>query len=195
MMVRRLDQPSTLDELHDEIGRAIHFSTEALTWGRYRDRWIREVGARLASLSGVQFSDVISATSCSRGPGHMELFWTDRSSSVLHRWWLAGEGWSRVHRLEDDNADFLAAVSAEGQELLFGVQGRGQVWVRRWAENSYGSVHPVDDVDLIPGEVVGPLTALSRGWEVEVAAWTPEGQQCHLWRQGDSWTDWETDWE
>jgi len=193
MMVRRLDEGSTLDEVHDQIGRALGISTDARTWGQYRDNWLREVDGRLAALHDAHANEAVSATSCSREAGHMEVFWTDRSGNVSHRWWLGDQGWSSVHRLQDVKADYVAAVTAEGQQLLFGVQGTGSVWMRPWDLRDQGWLAP-GVVQVLPGDVVGPLTALSRGRDIELIAWTPEGEQCHRWRDGDGWTPWEIDW-
>lgn len=191
MLIRRLDDGSTLDELHDVIGKALGISTDARTWGQYRDNWLRDVAGRLATLHDPD-SEVVSATSCSRDQGHMELFWTDRSGRVSHRWWLGDQGWSSVHQLEDVEADYIAAVTAEGEQLLFGVQGTGRVWMRPWTLGEQTS--PALGVQVLPGDVTGPLTAVSRGTDIELTAWTTEGEQCHRWRQDGAWSQWDTHW-
>src|SRR5450755_3733387 len=58
-------------------------------------------------------------------------------------------------------------------------------WMRGWdADPRYGKV--ISNPKFLRGEVVGPLTAVSRGASNgELAAWTPECKQCHRWPHSD----------
>lgn len=77
--------------------------------------------------------------------------------------------------------------------MLFGVHGVGRVWCKPWIEGRAG--WPVaGDPEWIQGKVAGPLTAITRGWAIELSAWTPEGRPCHLWREGNGWTKWTGKW-
>ena len=193
MAIRNLDEAAALDELHDRITGALNKRTRATTWGQYRDEWLGRVEGHLRALEAVA-SAVVSAAACSRADNHMELFWTDGSGRVFHRWWL-GAGWSDVRHWDDPSAVYLAAVSRErGDQLLFGMPRRGRVWMRRWQDDPGGGKRP-GAVELLSGEVVGPLTAVSRGSRhVELAASTPAGEQCHRWCHDDRWTNWTTEW-
>jgi hypothetical protein len=193
MMVRSMNDHVALDELYERVLEKLKHRPKMGRWTEHKEKWLQAVDGHLARLQGAEFDGVRSLTSCSREREHMELFWTDRHSRVSYRRWLAAQGWSDVQQMEDVEADHVAAVSAGGDQLLFGVRGAGQVWVRTWKPTDQGYL-VAGDPDWLPGEVVGPLTALSREWEVELAAWTPEGKQCHLWREGNGWSEWEMRW-
>lgn len=176
-------------------------------WGWLTNR-LRPVASAVANWNPIAWrglpssrsAAVVSVTSCSRTPKHMELFWTDGSGRVFHRWWLEDQGgWSAVHHWDEPSAVYVAAVSRQdGDQLLFGMPRRGEVWMRSW------DVHPqqgrvISGPLFLPGEAVGPLTAVSRRpSHVELDAWTPEGEQCHRWSHDeearDGWTQWRMDW-
>jgi TIR domain len=189
LLVKTLDDPAALDQLSDRVARLLQRRPPAATWSKYRHQWLGEVGDRVKQITVPGANEPVSIASCSREPGHMEVFWTDASSRVFYRWWRGEEGWSRVEQMQDVEADYLAAVGGDGLELLFGVKGSGEVWVKRWTEALVAG-----EPRLIAGPVRGPLSALARGSEVELFAWTADGRQCHLWLEGDGWTSWTTDW-
>lgn len=62
MIVRYLDEPDALDELHDRVGDAVGSKTSAQTWGRFRAKWLAGVSAytqkvppvRAASLTDLE---------------------------------------------------------------------------------------------------------------------------------------------
>lgn len=194
MLVKAIDKSDALDELSDRVGALLNRHVAAATWSGYRDQWLAELPKRLKAERAFNGGDEpTSVTSCSREPGHMEVFWTDRSSRVFYRWWLGDQGWSKPAAMKDVRADFVTAVGGDGVELLFGVKGVDEVWVRPWVVNERGWM-TAGPVARIPGLVKGPLNALARGWEVELVAWSANGRQCHLWREGESWTDWSTKW-
>jgi hypothetical protein len=193
MLIKELTDAAALDELRDRIEEIFGQSTNARTWGQYRDQWLYELAAD--RLQEVAQATRLSSSACSRHDGHMELFWTDGSGRVFYRWWEKGSGWSDVRHWDEPNALYVAAISRQdGDELLFGVSSHGPVWMRRWRRNKRGWMVPGDS-EWIPGKVVGPLTAVSHGsWHVELSAWTPTGEQCHIWRLESEWTEWTTDW-
>jgi hypothetical protein len=176
LVVHHLDQPRALDELHDRIADALGIAaTSASIWNASKGEWLRSVEGALEDIP----STVVSVAACSRAPNHMELFWTDGSGNVFHRWWL-GAGWTDVHKWEEPSTVYLAAVSRdEGDQLLFGMPRRGKVWMRSWDDDpTHRKV--ISAPKFLTGEVVGPLTAVSRQpSHVELAAWTPQGKQCH----------------
>jgi hypothetical protein len=132
---------------------------------------------------------------CTRDQAHVDMFWTDPSGTVFVRQWGEAWGWSDKSVLEGPKATHVAAVSRrEGDEWLFGVGKYGQVWARRWITNSRGEMEP-GNVEWIPGEVRGPLSAVPRGADqAELSAWTIDGRQCRLRRQDGRWTKWSTEW-
>jgi hypothetical protein len=193
LLVRTIDDDAALDELHDRVGEAVGRLPKATTWTDGKKKWLGNLTRHLRGIAALPHNGVASAAACSRELGHMELFWTDRSSNVWYRWWIGDEGWSHIERMGDVKADHLATVSADGLEMLFGIHGSGQVWYREWVVGPGGWL-AAGDLQWLPGEVVGPLTAVSRGWAVELAAWMPDGRPCHLWRENNGWTAWTTEW-
>ena len=193
LLVRTVDDDRALDELHDRVGEAVGRLPKATTWTDGKRKWFGDLARHLSGIAAVPHNGVASAAACSRELGHMELFWTDRSSNVWYRWWIGDEGWSHVERMSDVKADHLAAVSPDGLEMLFGIHGSGQVWYRDWVVGPGGWL-AAGDLQWLPGEVVGPLTAVSRGLAVELAAWMPNGKPCHLWRENNGWTAWTSEW-
>ncbi len=193
LLVRTVDDDGALDELHDRVGNAVGLLPKATTWSDGKRKWLGDLTRHLKGIASLPHCGVVSAAACSRELGHMEMFWADHSANVRYRWWLGDEGWSHVERMGEVKADHLAAVSADGLEILFGIHGTGQVWYREWVIRSGGHC-TAGDVQRLPGDVVGPLTGVSRGWAVELAAWTPDGTPCHLWRTTDGWTGWTTEW-
>lgn len=195
MTVRRLDDPTALDELHDRVCDELGRRTRATTWGGYKAQWLGEFDVLHRALLATPATRVISAAACSRLPGHMEVFWTDGSGAVYYRWWLRHRGWSVVLSWDDPPATFVAAVSREtDDELLFGVYERGRVWMRTWERNDDGW-DVAGEPEWIPGEVSGPLTSMSHeSGALELTAWTPSGEPCHTWREHDEWAPWTTNW-
>lgn len=194
LLVRTIDNDEALDELHDRVGDAVGKHSKAAIWNDGKNKWLGDLSRNLHGIAALPPTDgVASATSCSRAVDHMELFWTDLSSNVWFRWWTGDEGWSSAEHMEDVKADYVAAISADGLEMLFGLHGCGQVWYRQWI-TAPGGWLTAGTLQWLDGEVTGPLTAVSRGWAVELAAWTPDGKPCHLWRENGGWTPWTTEW-
>jgi hypothetical protein len=197
--VRDVGQASVLDELRDRITDILGKSTKTTTWGKQRDKWLKDLGRNLGGLARVRSVDITSVTSCSRVEGRMEVFWTDTSGAVWYRHW-ENDAWSGMTRMEGaEEADYVAAVCPEEApgtrgQMLFGVRGIGKVWIRRWVEQASGAWIP-GPCDWIVDEVSGPLGAVSHGGDVELFAWKPDGRQCHLWREGKGWSNWATEWQ
>jgi hypothetical protein len=193
LLVKAIDDRAGLDELSDRVAELLGRRPTAMTWSHYRDKWLAELPVHLRSVVVRGAEEILSIACCSRGEEHMEVFWSDRSSRVFYRWWIGGQGWSQVEQLADVEADYLAAVGADGEEMLFGVKGTGEMWVRSWELNEKGW-ESAGKPRRVPGIVTGPISAVARGWAVEVIAWTSDGQPCHLWREGEGWAEWSTEW-
>jgi TIR domain len=191
--IKPIDDRAALNQLSDRVADLLQRRSPAATWEMYRDDWLREIPRRRKFISPHGADELASVTSCSRDQGHMEVFWTDRSARVFYRWWLGDQGWSKVERLHDVEADHVAAVGGEGAEMLFGIKGLGEVWVSVWSHNNQGWM-VAGAPRSIAGQVRGPLSALKRGPDVELFAWTEDGRPCHLWCDGEGWTSWSTDW-
>jgi TIR domain-containing protein len=196
VMVRSLDDGAALNELADRVAEVTGQRPSATHWGGYRDQWLSEVGTHVRALEAVTARPVISAAACSREPDHMEVFWTDGSGKVFYRWWLSSSGWSKVDDWDEPSATHVAAVSrADGDEWLFGVPQQGQMWARRWRHKDPPGFMVAGKPEWIPGEVRGPLTAVSHEpSHLELVAWTPAGEQCHVWRVNGEWTEWTPKW-
>jgi TIR domain len=197
--VRDVGTASVLDELRDRITPLLKNPASTMTWNKQREKWLRDLEKNLSRLARVRSVDFTSVTSCSRVEGRMEVFWTDTSRVVWYRYW-ENDAWSGMTRMEGaEEADYVAAVCPEETpgirgQMLFGVSGIGKVWIRRWTEQPSGVWIP-GPCDWIAGEVSGPLGAVSHGWDVELFAWRPDGSQCHLWRDGENWSNWATVWQ
>jgi hypothetical protein len=195
MEIHGLDKKSALNELNHRIYERLDTKANPERWERHRDAWLVRLEAHQAALAAVPVGGVVSTASCSRRPNHMEVFWTDRAGTVFHRWWFADKGWSKARAYDDVIAVHVAAVSrAEGDQRLFGVGRDGRIWARYWVHEE-GRGHHAGRPEWLPGRVQGPLTAVShRPWELELVAWTLDGEPCHLWRRDSQWTDWTTKW-
>jgi hypothetical protein len=138
---------------------------------------------------------LVSVASCSREPGHMEVFWTDGSGRVFYRWWLESNGWSEEDQWDSPAATHVAALSrAPGDQLLFGVNGVGRMWWRKWAVDHRGWM-VAGPAEYLAGEVTGPITAVSReAWHCEITAWTPSGEPVRIAREDHEWTAWTSAW-
>jgi hypothetical protein len=195
MVVRHIDDPHALDELHDRVCDELALRTNATTWGAYKTRWLTFIEGQRTATPAVPKTGATSVAACSRDRDHMEVFWTDGSGSISYRWWEEDRNWSDVLIWADPPATHVAAASrAPDDQWLFGVYGVGQLWAARWGYNEERG-HRAGVPEWLPGEVAGPLTAVTRdAWHLELMAWTPDGQPCRAWRIDGRWTEWTTDW-
>jgi hypothetical protein len=192
LVIGSIVDDGALNEVHRRVCAATGTLTDAVTWGDAKRDWLREFAETTAAM---RFGGPVTACcASSRDAGHMEIFWADTSGNVFHRWW-DDRGWSEARPLEGPKATHIAAVSrADGDQWLFGVHDVGQLWARRWVPDDRGRM-VAGTVEWIPGEVTGPLGAVSKGeWQAELTAWTVDGRQCHLYRSEQRWTGWTTDW-
>lgn len=194
LIVRSLDDGHALDELADLLSKILGRSKTNQKWGQQRSRWLENVSTYVETVKP-QHRTVVSATACSREPGHMELFWTDGSGRVFFRWWLRGRGWSSITELPGPAAIYVAAVSREpGDEWLFGMVEKGRVWAQRWLQDHRGADRP-GPIEWIEGDVLGPLSAVRYGNRgMQISAWTADRNPCFVHREDGQWTRWSTDW-
>jgi len=54
MLVRQLDDASALDELHTRISAALGHTSDATTWGRYKEKWLANVDSYAQELPAIR---------------------------------------------------------------------------------------------------------------------------------------------
>lgn len=136
------------------------------------------------------------ATSVSREPGHMEVFWLGPKSEVCYRWWHDESGWSAPHSWEQPPATALAAISRRpGDELLFGRHPDGRIWYRTWEDDGEGSRRAGDPRWLDDAFVDGPIavSSLDPG-HIELVATGTDGELVHRYYDHEGWHPWDSDW-
>src|SRR6266540_3556139 len=105
MVVRYLDDPAALDELHDRVGDAVGSKTDARTWGRFRAKWLAGVADYVEKVPPVR---TLSLTDLERTEAELNSTREALTESERDRRDLA----EKVDRLKD------ATTKEEVEEIL-----------------------------------------------------------------------------
>jgi hypothetical protein len=181
MLVKYINDGSTLDELHDRLSSVISRTTSAATWGRYREKWLASVDryaaqiitTRIPTLDELELAES-NLLSARRALGEAQEEIDDlreqveelakaKAADKVRQIRLPKSEFKRFEVLADDARVALAALPSIVQTALwYSIQGQGLTWPNDYSEadearKAYDDGFLVETIEdrLVPNEEFG----------------------------------------
>ncbi|MFE9500657.1 right-handed parallel beta-helix repeat-containing protein [Streptomyces collinus] len=127
----------------------------------------------------------------SNGDGRLEVFGTDGSDSVWHRWQKAEGGWTDWQPFTDGHPMRSVAAESGGNKLMeaFGLDAQQRVWRRaQKAQGGWTDWQVFDD----QARLASISVARNKSGRLEVFGANAQGQVWHRWQTsvGGGWSQW-----